>query len=71
MTEFEALKLFDDTIKTRDENATPETTIIEQATKFCLQDFFEKRRMSGDARPYGPRDIYTVYKTVFGITKRC
>jgi hypothetical protein len=48
---------------------TPETMTIEAAIKSCLQDFFEKRRASGDARPCGPHDMGPIYQAVFGITK--
>lgn len=42
---------------------------IEAAIKFCLQNFFQKRRASGDARPCGPHDMGPIYQAVFGITK--
>jgi hypothetical protein len=48
---------------------TPETMTIEAAIKSCLQNFFEKRRASGDARPCGPHDMGPIYQAVFGITK--
>jgi hypothetical protein len=48
---------------------TPETMSIEAAIKSCLQNFFEKRRASGDARPCGPHDMGPIYQAVFGITK--
>jgi hypothetical protein len=42
--------------------------IVEKAIKSCLQNFFEKRRASGDARPCGPHDMDPIYRAVFGIT---
>jgi hypothetical protein len=48
---------------------TLETMSIEAAIKYCLQNFFEKRRASGDARPCGPHDMGPIYQAVFGITK--
>lgn len=42
---------------------------IEEAIKGCLQNFFEKRRTSGDARPCGPHDMGPIYLAVFGIAK--
>jgi hypothetical protein len=48
---------------------TPETMSIEAAIKSCLQNFFEKRRASGNARPCGPHDLGPIYQAVFGITK--
>ncbi|THY82849.1 hypothetical protein D6C85_05099 [Aureobasidium pullulans] len=42
---------------------------IEEAIKGCLQNFFEKRRASGDARPCGPHDMGPIYLAVFGIAK--
>jgi len=42
---------------------------IEEAIKSCLQNFFEKRRASGDARPCGPHDMGPIYLAVFGVAK--
>jgi hypothetical protein len=42
---------------------------IEAAIKYCLQNFFEKLRASGDAPPCGPHDMGSIYQAVFGITK--
>ncbi|THW14707.1 hypothetical protein D6D25_07229 [Aureobasidium pullulans] len=42
---------------------------IEEAIKGCLQNFFEKRRASGDARPCGPHDMGPIYLAAFGIAK--
>ena len=48
---------------------TPETMSIETAITYCLQNFFEKRRASGDARLCRPHDMGSIYQVVFGITK--
>lgn len=72
--EFEALELneVDATTGTEEPPATeeaPATTVtVEDAITACLQNFFAKRRASGDARPCGPHDMGPVYKAVFGIT---
>jgi hypothetical protein len=42
---------------------------IEDAIKGGLENFFEKRRASGDARPCGPHDMGPIYLAVFGISK--
>jgi hypothetical protein len=42
---------------------------VEEAIKRCLENFFEKRRASGDARPCGPHDIGPIYLAVLGISK--
>jgi hypothetical protein len=42
---------------------------VEDAIKGCLENFFEKRRASGDARPCGPHDMGPIYLAVFGISK--
>ncbi|KAL3417624.1 C6 transcription factor [Phlyctema vagabunda] len=73
--EFEALELeFDTSTEIEEEEgdkvqASPDAMTIEEAIKSCLQNFFEKRRASGDARPCGPHDMSPIYNTVFGITK--
>lgn len=72
--EFEALELYDDIDTERDGPAqdpplTPGLMSIEEAIKSCLQNFFEKRRASGDARPCGPHDMGPIYTAVFGISK--
>jgi hypothetical protein len=41
---------------------------VEEAITSCLQNFFAKRRASGDARPCGPHDMARIYKAVFKIT---
>ncbi|EPE25418.1 hypothetical protein GLAREA_01330 [Glarea lozoyensis ATCC 20868] len=46
-----------------------EMMTIETAIKSCLQNFFEKRRASGDERPCGPHDMGPIYRAVFGIAK--
>lgn len=43
---------------------------IEDAIKGCLENFFEKRRASGDVRPCGPHDMGPIYLTVFGVSKK-
>ncbi|KAH0361941.1 hypothetical protein KCU65_g8372, partial [Aureobasidium melanogenum] len=50
-------------------DVTSYTVTIEQAIKDCLQNFFEKRRASGDSRPCGPHDMGPIYRAVFGISK--
>jgi hypothetical protein len=53
-----------------EENASPTQLVtIEEAIKGCLENFFEKRRASGDARPCGPHDMGPIYLAVFGISK--
>lgn len=42
---------------------------VEEAITRKLEDFFEKRRASGDARPCGPHDMVPVYVEVFGVEK--
>ncbi|CAI6332864.1 unnamed protein product [Periconia digitata] len=42
---------------------------LEHAITTSLQNFFEKRRASGDCRPCGPHDMVPVYMTCFGIEK--
>ncbi|KEQ73588.1 hypothetical protein M436DRAFT_72873 [Aureobasidium namibiae CBS 147.97] len=37
--------------------------------KGCLENFFEKRRASGDARPCDPHDMGPIYLAVFGVSK--
>jgi hypothetical protein len=34
-----------------------------------LTNFFDKRKASGDARPYEPHDMVTIYGHIFGIQK--
>lgn len=55
----------------RVEEATPPARLvtIEEAIKGCLENFFEKRRASGDARPCGPHDMGPIYLAVFGVSK--
>jgi hypothetical protein len=70
--EFEALEFDEDinsgTNEPPKEVAPEKTLTIEEATTSCLQNFFAKRRASGDARPCGPHDMGPIYKAVFGIT---
>ncbi|KAH8595932.1 hypothetical protein B0O99DRAFT_594223 [Bisporella sp. PMI_857] len=40
---------------------------VEEAITSCFQNFFSKRRASGDARPCGPHDMAPIYRAVFGI----
>lgn len=47
---------------------TPGTS-VEQAIANNLENFFEKRRASGDCRPCGPHDMVPVYSSCFGIEK--
>ncbi|KAG9563298.1 hypothetical protein KCU71_g8116, partial [Aureobasidium melanogenum] len=51
------------------EDVTSHDVTIEQDIKDCLQNFFEKRRASGDSRPCGPHDMGPTYRAVFGISK--
>nr|OQO31038.1 hypothetical protein B0A51_03744 [Rachicladosporium sp. CCFEE 5018] len=44
-------------------------TTLEQAITKALENFFEKRRASGDARPCGPHDMVPVYLECFGVEK--
>ncbi|KAK6434516.1 hypothetical protein LTR95_009302 [Oleoguttula sp. CCFEE 5521] len=44
-------------------------TTLEQAITKALENFFEKRRASGDARPCGPHDMVPVYFECFGVEK--
>jgi len=69
--EFESLSLADpiSVDERTKEVSAPETMTIEAAIKFTLQNFFAKRRASGDARPCGPHDMGPIYQAVFGITK--
>lgn len=45
------------------------TTTLEQAISGSLENFFEKRRASGDCRPCGPHDMVPVYLECFGLDK--
>lgn len=42
---------------------------IEEAIKLRLQNFFEKRKASGDWRPCGPHDMGPVFLEGFGVAK--
>ncbi|KFY84397.1 hypothetical protein V500_09345 [Pseudogymnoascus sp. VKM F-4518 (FW-2643)] len=70
--EFEALELEEhmnvESNEPPKEVALQRTLTIEEAITSCLQNFFAKRRASGDARPCGPHDMAPIYKAVFGIT---
>nr|OQO24230.1 hypothetical protein B0A51_12286 [Rachicladosporium sp. CCFEE 5018] len=44
-------------------------TTLEQAIMKALENFFEKRRASGDARPCGPHDMVPLYLECFGVGK--
>ncbi|CZT51462.1 uncharacterized protein RSE6_12609 [Rhynchosporium secalis] len=48
----------------------PKMETIEQAIKRRMANFYNKRRASGDFRPYGPHDLLPVYLKVFGINER-
>ncbi|TVY15536.1 hypothetical protein LARI1_G005018 [Lachnellula arida] len=67
--EFEALALDANEPAKAKEKPTCEKMTIEEAIKSCLQNFFEKRRASGDARPCGPHDMAPIYREVFGVSK--
>jgi len=45
------------------------TTTLETAISQKLENFFEKRRASGDSRPCGPHDLGPVYLQCLGIEK--
>ncbi|KGQ05658.1 hypothetical protein BBAD15_g9088 [Beauveria bassiana D1-5] len=40
------------------------------ALEVFFQNFFDKRRASGDARPCGPHNLAPVYALLFGIDKK-
>ncbi|KAK4505228.1 hypothetical protein PRZ48_003191 [Zasmidium cellare] len=42
---------------------------LQEAITTNLQNFFEKRKASGDCRPCGPHDMVPVYLSCFGIEK--
>lgn len=72
MPEFEALDYEEpasEETSAKDCNSSSVFMTIEQAIKYCLRNFFEKRRASGDARPCGPHDLGPIYCAVFGIAK--
>lgn len=53
------------------ESATDEIGMtIGEAISSRLEQFFEKRRASGDARPCGPHDMVPVFLDVFGMDKK-
>ncbi|KAL5354293.1 hypothetical protein ACLOAV_000381 [Pseudogymnoascus australis] len=70
--EFEALELeenMDTEIEAPSKEVAPQKTLtVEEAITSCLQNFFAKRRASGDARPCGPHDMGPIYRAVLGIT---
>ncbi|KAI1324073.1 hypothetical protein F5Y16DRAFT_323916 [Xylariaceae sp. FL0255] len=41
---------------------------VEEVIQLRWQNFFEKRRASGDARPCGPHDLAPAYLRVFGVS---
>lgn len=43
---------------------------VDEAITQRLENFFEKRKASGDARPCGPHDMVPAYLECFGIEKR-
>ncbi|KAF1731259.1 hypothetical protein CRV24_009338 [Beauveria bassiana] len=43
---------------------------FEAALGVFFQNFFDKRRASGDARPCGPHNLAPVYALLFGIDKK-
>ncbi|KAK6419597.1 hypothetical protein LTR95_017040, partial [Oleoguttula sp. CCFEE 5521] len=44
-------------------------TTLEQAITKAMENFVEKRKASGDARPCGPHDLLPVYLECFGAGK--
>ncbi|OQO12711.1 hypothetical protein B0A48_02175 [Cryoendolithus antarcticus] len=42
---------------------------LEHAITKAMENFFEKRKASGDARPCGPHDMVPVYLECFGVEK--
>lgn len=44
-------------------------TSVENTITTNLENFFEKRRASGDSRPCGPHNIFPIYVACFGIDK--
>ncbi|KAI2472237.1 putative C6 transcription factor [Annulohypoxylon bovei var. microspora] len=46
----------------------PQTQTIEEMLQAHFAAFLEKRKASGDARPYGPLDMAPLYQSVFGIS---
>ncbi|CAJ2503371.1 Uu.00g107650.m01.CDS01 [Anthostomella pinea] len=46
-----------------------DNAFLEQTITSNLQNFFEKRRASGDCRPCGPHDMVPVYLECFGIDR--
>jgi hypothetical protein len=49
-------------------SATVQITTVEQAIQSSLQNFFQKRQASGDARPCGPLDLAPIYERVFHVS---
>jgi hypothetical protein len=45
------------------------TYTVEEAIKFRLSGFLDKRKASGDSRPCGPHDLGPIYREVFGISQ--
>ncbi|GAB7339389.1 hypothetical protein MBLNU457_6027t1 [Dothideomycetes sp. NU457] len=45
------------------------TITLEEKMSSSLENFFEKRRASGDCRPCGPHDLVPVYLECFGMEK--
>lgn len=50
-------------------DAAGSPTSLEQAITISLQNFFEKRRASGDWRPCGPHDLVPLYLACFGMER--
>ncbi|TVY88277.1 hypothetical protein LAWI1_G004452 [Lachnellula willkommii] len=68
--EFEALALdANEPAKAKEKPTLSENMTIEEAITSCLENFFGKRRASGDARPCGPHDMGPIYREVFGVSK--
>ncbi|KAI2631570.1 putative C6 transcription factor [Hypomontagnella submonticulosa] len=50
------------------ESDTSTIQTVEEAIHTRLENFFQKRKASGDMRPCGPHDMAPVYESVFGIS---
>lgn len=48
--------------------ATTDQNTVQDAIHAQMQNFFDKRRASGDARPCGPHDLAPIYLRVFEVT---
>lgn len=59
--------LDEDRLETREATEIIRGKTLEAATRVVLQNFFEKRRASGDGRPCGPHHLAPLYASLFGI----